>query len=661
MCGIAGLLDIEGRGAPAGVIVGRMTAALTHRGPDDSGVVWGRPRPATLEGVGQRYVDFEAAHNVALGNTRLSILDTSHAGHQPLSDRTARSWIVYNGEVYNFAELRTELEKSGVSFRSRTDTEVVLQLYLRDGPGAFERLNGMFALGIWDGANQELILARDRYGVKPLYYARVPQGFVFASEIKALLGAGVEREVSLESLDRYIAFLWVPEPDTILAGVNKVKPGHWMRVKPGNHTTSAPFWKPRWRGAGYSEIDSGQASDELLARLEQAVTRQTVADVPVGAFLSGGLDSSLVVAMMLRGGHPPARVYTIGFDKADNRYERSGDDLRFARRLARGWGIPDEEIILRPEMLELLPKLIWALDEPLADPAIIPTYLVCQAARAETKVLLGGMGADEIFGGYRRHLSQAVVSRYVGVPRSIKSGLARVVGRLRSGGMSPLAPYIRRAQRFLRAAALAPADRYIDLCTWTDHDTRMDLFDESVREGVRDSDVAGRHREVLAEGAGLDEVDAMLDADTRLYLPSHNLNYTDKISMATSVEVRVPFLDNDLVDYAFRLPSTVKIRRLTGKYVLRQAAAGALPGYVRRRPKTGFAAPIRSWLTQELRGAVADGLSEETLRRRGLFSPPAVVRLLDEQRQGRRDWSYQLWALLTLELWMRAYLDGEVP
>jgi len=660
MCGIAGVFPGDLRSDLDPRLVQAMVQSLSHRGPDDWGIAIGLPdKTSIVEGSSRNVTQFISPLPIGLGNTRLSIIDLSEAGHQPMSSEDGRVWIVYNGEVYNFQDLRRTLEAKGCHFFSRTDTEVILRLYEAEGPECFRRLNGMFALAIWDGRRQELCLDRDRFGIKPLYYISTPTGFAFASEIKALLRVGFPASLNLEALHRYLSFLWVPEPDTILEGVRKLPAGHWMRVRAGGRTEPElhRFWMPHLNGPT-TILGEGATAEALLDRLTVAVSRQTVADVPVGAFLSGGLDSSAVVSLMVRAGRPPERVHSIGFTRRDQRYERVPDDLRYARQLAADLALPYEEVVLRPQVVDLLPKLVWCLDEPMADPAIIPAFLICQAARPYTKVLLSGMGGDELFGGYRRHLSENLFSLYSRFPAPLRRALARAVQSVPSGGTLPFVSSIRHAKKLLGGFQFPPGERYIQLCTWMDPATKESLYSGALRSALREVQAEARHREVLREVASADPVSQMLYLDTCVYLPSHNLNYTDKMSMAASVEVRVPFLDNDLVDFVFQLPPSLKIRGLQGKYILRRALEGVLPPAILSRRKTGFAAPIRSWIVNDLHEMVNDLLSPERVSRRGLFDPSGVSRLLSEQRRGWEDRSYQIWALLTLELWMQAYMDG---
>ncbi len=660
MCGIAGLLP-----APNGKLdvsmLSTMCRAIAHRGPDDWGVAMGSPGPVPSPvGADAAHVTCFTSHTrVGLTNTRLSIIDLSAAGHQPMSSLDGQTWMVYNGELYNFAELRRDLEARGYQFRSKTDTEVILRLFEIEGPACFRRLNGMFALAIWDNRRQTLYLARDRFGVKPLYYSRAAEGFAFASEIKAMWPAGVSRRINFEALNRYLAFQYVPEPDTVLEGVHKVPAGCWMRIAAGD---AEPELHRYWKlDANHKVLDIsiGEAAEALLSKLTDAVVRQTVGDVPVSAFLSGGLDSSGVVALLARAGRPPKSVHAIGFSARDMRYEGGTDDLPYARKLAQQLGLSYDELILTPDLVGLLPKLVWHLDEPLADPAVIPAFLVSQRAAQQTKVLLSGMGGDELFGGYRRHLSQDLLSRFSNLPAPLQRGIGSVVEAIPSGGANPFVASVRRAKKLLHIARARPEDRFVASCMWMEPAMRVSLFSAAVHGAILASDVEARHREALNDCSAADPLSRMLYMDTSVYLPGHNLNYTDKMSMAASVEVRVPFLDNDLVDFAFSLPSSLKVRGLQGKYILKRALEGVLPRDIITRPKTGFAAPIRGWLANDLREMVGDLLSPDRLTRRGLFDPRTVSALLHEQSTGRHDRSYNIWALLNLELWMQSVIDDQ--
>ena len=660
MCGIAGIVQLKGTEPVSAASVEAMCQVLVHRGPDDWGMAFGSPEENPT-GIGDRdhIFSFPSRVPVGLGHQRLSIIDLSPAGRQPMPNEDGTLWILFNGEIYNFADLRPGLEAKGHRFRSHTDTEAVLHLYEEEGVECLQRLNGMFALAIWDSKRGELLLARDRFGIKPLYYAFTAGNFAFASEMKSLLAAlDLPRQLNLEALHRYLTFLWVPEPDTILESVKKVPAGHWMRVGPAGVEVHR-YWDLRLEPA--QGISAHSAAERLRELLQQAVVRQKVADVPVGAFLSGGLDSSTIVSLMTSAGHPPSRVYAAGFAPEDQKYERFPDDLKYARQVAQHLGLEVEEIILRPQMAELFPRLIWNLDEPLADPAIIPAYLICRAAQPTSKVLLSGMGGDEILGGYRRHLTERYVAMYHLVPGPLrKMVLDPLINLLPSGGAHPLVAQFRYAKKLVRGASLPPGMRYIGYCSWMSDGQKEQLYTPDVRSALQDTSSNQRHAEFLAQVAHADPISQMLYLDTMLYLPGHNLNYTDKMSMAASVEVRVPFLDNDVVDFAATLQPDFKVRGFTGKYLLRRAMNGVLPREVLHRGKAGFGAPIRAWLHHDLRDMVGDLLSKERLQRRGLFDPDAVQRLVGDNQRGKEDNSYQIWALLTLELWMQTFLEGEV-
>lgn len=658
MCGIAGLLP-RSTGRLDTAMLSNMCAILKHRGPDDWGVALGQPgSPPSTTFESPHIGHFESARRIGLASTRLSIIDLSAAGHMPMGSHDRERWIAFNGEIYNFAALRQQLEAGGCRFRSKTDTEVILQLFEREGPECFRHLNGMFAVAIWDGVDQALYLARDRFGVKPLYYASGAEGFVFASEIKAMWGAGVSTDIDLDALNRYLTFLYVPEPETILRNVRKVPAGSWLRISSADAVpTIQPFWRltPNTDAGRFTEPE---IAEELRRKVAEAVVRQTIGDVPVSAFLSGGLDSSAIVSLMCQAGRPPASVHCIAFSPDDRRFEGGAEDVPYARRLASHLGLTLQETLLQPDLVSLLPKLVWHLDEPVADPAIIPAFLVAQSAATQSKVLLSGMGADEVFGGYRRQQVGRLLSWYAAIPPPVRRLLRRLLASSRVARGSKAATYVRYAKRLLALADVHPAKQYIEASAWMDAETRTPLFSGDVRSVLNAGLVAIRHEERLAEVSDRDAVTQALYLDTLVYLPGHNLNYTDKMSMAASVEVRVPFLDNDLVDYAFSVPSGLKIKGLQGKYILRKALTSVVPTEILNRPKTGFAAPIRSWLHRDLHDMTRDLLAPGLVGRRGLFEPRAITALLDDELSGREDRSYNVWALLSLELWMQQVTDS---
>lgn len=654
MCGIAGLFAVGDRAVDVAT-ARRMSRAIAHRGPDDDGLVAFRADAKGLDALDASAADVAGAF-CAFAHRRLAILDLSPAGHQPMASADGRLWITFNGEIYNFPELRRELEALGRAFRTRTDTEVLLAGYEAWGPAVVERLNGMFAFALLDArdpADPVLFLARDRFGQKPLYVAEAGGGVAFASELKALLEVpGVSREIDLAALDAYLALLWVPEPRTILRAVRKLPAGASLRITRRGREERR-WWTPDVPGG--PPVDEDAAARELAAILARAVTRTSIADVPVAAFLSGGLDSTAIVALMARAGAPPVAAHAVGFSAADRAHEGFPDDLAYAREVARGLALPLEETVLEASLAIDLPRLVWHLDEPLADPAILPLYAMCVAARGRTKVLLSGMGADEVFGGYRRHLAAPWLARWRRIPRPVRRSLAAALDRLPSAGAGRLRHAARRAKRFLRAAEEPNGDAWLGLASWTTPEERARLYAPRVA-----AQAAGGASRLLPPPPARGGLDGMLVRDAGLYLPSHNLNYTDKISMAASVEVRAPFLDHEVVDFAARLPARTKVARGIGKRVLRRAVRGIVPEAVLRRGKTGFGAPIRAWLTGPLLPTLERVLSEERLRKRGLFEPREVQGAIVALRTGREDTSHLLWALLVLELWMDAY-GAEVP
>jgi asparagine synthase (glutamine-hydrolysing) len=645
MCGIAGLANCGDR-----EVLARMTHVQAHRGPDDSGL-WER-----------RFPD---GSYIGLGSRRLAILDLSADGHMPMCNHGRSVWITYNGEIYNYADLRRELQSKGHTFVSNTDTEVVLHLYEQEGAECVKKLNGMFAFAICDlrSARPELFLARDHFGVKPFYYAHHGRKLAFASEVKALLHVPqIEAELDLESLHQYLTFLWVPDPNTMFRSIYKLPAGHCATFCDGElkitqywdltfPRTDAPF--PR------AEAD---LADELRERLRQSVESQMVSDVPVGAFLSAGLDSSSIVAMMRQTSSQPVRTYTITFPQEYRVGETTLDDPDVPARLARRIGCENQKIVVEPDVADLLPRLTWHMDEPTADPAIITAYLVCREARKQATVLLSGVGGDELFAGYRKHAAHRWASAYQRVPRFLRSGIESGLEALPGFRGTSMKGQVRLAKKMARSASLAPQDRFIQNCTYLDGDQKLNLYTAQIQDQLRSSDPATQHNSRFNEVRDADFLNQMLYLDTKIFMTSLNLNYNDKMSMASSVEVRVPFLDRELAEFAaWNIPPSLKLKgffRSTTKHILREAMRDVLPAEVLHQPKAGFAAPVDYWLANDLREMVDDLLSETNIRSRGLFRPEAVRRYVDEHRDGAEDWSMQIWQFLTLEHWMRIFLDS---
>jgi asparagine synthase (glutamine-hydrolysing) len=565
-----------------------------------------------------------------------------------------RYWITYNGELYNFRELRSQLQADGFRFRSDCDTEVLLAMYARYGEGMLDRLNGIFALAIWDSERDELFLARDRLGVKPLYHAEEGGALYFASEPKALLPALRPPSLRHTAIAEYLTFLWVPDPGTLFEGIHQLPAGHCARYADGELAVRQ-YWDASFAVEG--GVSEAAWTEQVRETTQAAVRRQMVSDVPLGSFLSGGLDSGAVVATMRRTS-PRVTAYTVGFSEEDLAHEIVPDDLRYARRLGRELGLDHRERVLSPEIVELLPKLIWHMDEPIADPAAITTYLICAAARERLTVILSGMGADEIFAGYPRHLAARLTRPADLLPRAWRRGIRKSLdGRLTMGGPGRLRGPRRNAMKLLRGIDQPFMDRYLTYCSYYRPEELPGLLSSELRAELGSHDALHRHREHVSHGEGEDWLNQLLYVDMKTFLPCLNLAYTDRMSMAASTEVRVPLLDDELVDLASRIPPSLKLRRMTRKYVLKRAMQGVLPEAVIWRPKAGFGAPLRAWMGGGLRPLIDDCLSPATVRERGLFDPVAVRSLVRDNEAGTADNALRIWALVVLELWQRTFLD----
>ena len=626
MCGIAGYFG--GFHEP---LLDRMGAIIAHRGPDDRG----------------EWLDPERL--VGLAHRRLSILDTSSGGHQPMSALNGAVQITYNGEIYNFRELARDLEAKGHTFLTRSDTEVLLAMYLEHGTEMMSHLNGMFAFALWDARERQLLLARDHLGVKPLYYTTVQSGFLFASELKALLlSPEVDRRIDPVALDQHLAFGWTTAPRTIIDGINKLEPGHALVVKDGRIDK-------KWR---YYDIPYGQPLDdrsesslaeELRHVLESAVERQMVSDVPVGAFLSGGLDSSAVVAMM-RLARPDYRIpcYTIGFEDESD-LDGSPADLPYARRVAGKLEVDLKVVTTGPDMIRHLDRMLYHLDEPQGDPAPINAMLIAQRAQADgIKVLLSGAGGDDIFSGYRRHHALRLERAWGWLPRPGRGALTRLSRIAKS----------RRIRRAFEYAKMGSDDRLMSYFLWSSDETRMALYSPVVRDAIEKSKTTDPLKESLSRIPDEpDRLNRMLYLETKHFLADHNLNYTDKMAMAHGVEVRVPLIDPDLVAFAARVPPGLKQRGSIGKHLFKKAMEPFLDHDVIYRPKTGFGAPLRRWLRNELAELMDDVLDETSIDKRGVLRGEAVRRLIEDDRAGRIDATYTVFSILCFELWCRTFID----
>jgi asparagine synthase (glutamine-hydrolysing) len=607
-----------------------MSDRIAHRGPDATGT-WS-------------HQDDRVA--VQLGHRRLSIIDLSTAADQPLSKHGLT--LSYNGELYNYRELRAELSTSGVRFTTKSDTEVVLEAWRCWGPGALGRFRGMFAFALFDQGTGDLILARDPLGIKPLYYLPRGDGVIFASELKALVAAaGSELRIEPGSLVASMLYYWVPDQRCAIDGVQKLPGGSWAHFRPDGRSSVQHYWRVADVAA---EAAAGPPAD-LGPVIEESVAAHLVSDVPVSSFLSGGLDSS-IVTVLAHQAEAGIDAYTITFRPEDQRLEAMPDDAVYARKVAARFGIDLHEIEISPNIVDLLPRMVDVLDEPIGDPAAINTLLMCEAARERgIKVILSGMGADELFGGYRKHLACLMASRYCNLPGPARAAVRSTVDRLpvtvRGRGLR----YARWAKRFLTFAELSEEPRFRRSYTMYDPDGLAALVSPDLAGYV--DQVVQEHADVYNDNSLPDEVNRMCLADTRMFLPGLNLAYTDRASMAASVEVRVPFVDPVVARAAFSFQGSTKIRRRQGKVALKRAAESWLPHEIVHRPKASFSAPLRAWVRGDLQEVIRDVLVGGELVESGMIRRDALSRLIQDEQAGREDRSKQIWQLLTLELWYR--------
>jgi len=656
MCGIVGV-----QGDFPRELLKRMTDCVAHRGPDGEGVLW---------------IDTPNLTRTGLGHRRLAIIDLSAAGCQPMvlrppgADADSVLTLVFNGEIYNYRELRSELVAEGHRFVTQTDSEVLLHLYERDGLGMLDRLNGIFAFALHDARTAgrppgvdrgALFLARDQAGVKPLYFSCTPQGFLFASEIKALLcHPALAREIDPLALHQMLAYLWTPAPRTMLRAVRKLEPGCAMIVHRGSVAKHWRYYRLPYDG-GRDLRPRAAIAAELNLRVAEAVRRQLVADVPVGAFLSGGLDSSAVVAMMRRA-QPERQIqcFSIGFgDDVDT--EGNPADLPYARRVAKHLNVDLEEIRIDATAIGRLEEMVALLDEPQADPAPINALFIAERARSMgIPVLLSGAGGDDIFSGYRRHRALRFERWWAWLPQRARAAIQSAAVREAMGaGRHQGKVTGRRLAKMFAHAGADEEQRLIAYFWWSPDGLRRNLYSETFAAQIGTADVAEPLRASLAEiPAERDPLQRMLFLETRHFLADHNLNYTDRAGMSAGVEVRVPLLDLDLISFASKIPPSMKQRGGEGKSIFKEAMRQMLPHDVIYRPKSGFGAPLRRWLRRELAPLVEDTLDPAALRRRGFFDPRAVRALIDDDRRGRIDGSYTLFALMCFELWCRRFIDA---
>jgi asparagine synthase (glutamine-hydrolysing) len=620
MCGIAGFADPELDPSIALERLRPMLAAIRHRGPDDEGAF--------------------AEAGIVLGMRRLSIIDLA-TGQQPIHNEDRTIWVVFNGEIYNYSALRGDLEERGHRFYTSSDTETIVHAYEEWGEEAFARLRGMFGIALWDSRNRALVLARDRAGIKPLHYAVADNRLYFGSEIKSLLESGaIERRLDASALDHYLAFLYTPRESSIFAGVRKLPPGHVARWADGRLTI-----RRFWELPAFEQLPEGDAVATVRQVLREAVSSHLMSEVPLGAFLSGGVDSSVVVALMAHASGRPVKTFSIGFN------EPRFDELPHARLVAEHLGTDHHEFVVKPDALAIVDDLVTHFDEPFGDASAIPTWYVSQIASRHVTVVLSGDGGDELFGGYDRYIPHPRVAAF---DRWAPPG-----SRAMAGALWPRLRHGARGKNFLRRVARDERGRYVDAMTFFQYDERASLLSGDVRAALNGSDPETSFDRRFNRFAGRLPWDAqMMAVDFETYLPEDILTKIDRMSMAHSIESRVPLLDNEVIELAARLPARLKIQNGRRKHILKEAAAGLVPASILTRRKQGFGVPIGVWFRNHgLRDLFGDLLLSPRARQRGYFDSRFVVRLVEEHLAARREHTLRLWGLAMFELWHRLYLD----
>jgi asparagine synthase (glutamine-hydrolysing) len=625
MCGIVGIVRGDGSDVDQ-TLLARMCAAIRHRGPDDDG--------------------FYINGNVGLGMRRLSIIDLK-GGQQPIHNQDRTAWIVFNGEIYNYLELRDKLEKLGHTFYTNSDTEVIIHAYDRYGADCPKHLRGMFAFAIWDERTQELFLARDRVGKKPILYSQVNGQFIFGSEFSALLlHPDIGRDIDTEALHHYLSFMCVPAPLTAYRAIRKLEPGHSLRWRKGEIRIEQ-YWRPDFsKKLDISEQEAGERAIEIL---REAVKVRLMSEVPLGAFLSGGIDSSAVVALMSEESSEPVKTFSIGFEEQDF------SELHHARRVAEHVGTDHHEFIVRPDALELLPTLVEHYGEPYADSSAIPTYYVARETRKHVTVALNGDGGDESFAGYERYAAMRLAESYHRLPALLRNSIVKRVGLIPSSETQR--SRARDVKRFIQAASLPKTERYLRWVSVFDTEAKQNLYSESFLQQTRNISAASILDPWFARANGSGIVDAALLTDIMTYLPNDLLVKVDIATMAVSLEARSPFLDHHVIEFAASLPEKLKLRGLTTKYLLKRILKKLLPAENLDRRKMGFGVPIGHWFRGTLQPFLRETLLSEVSLDRGLFRPEALKSLVELHTRGERDHSHQLWTLLMLELWFQRFID----
>jgi len=628
MCGITGCVgDISPNS------LRKMTDIISHRGPD--------------------FQSFESIDNVHFGHTRLSILDLNDSSNQPLWDANKLACIVFNGEIYNFKILKKELIKKGYIFKSSGDTEVLVNMYLEYGVSMFRKLNGIFALAIWDTRTKNLIIAKDHFGVKPLYYSCNNNGFFFSSEIKSILASNkIQKEININSLYRSLVFMWSPGKETIFKNIFKVSPGHYMIITDGNINEDVCYWE--WPEYKPNKLSLSENKDMICKSLEESIKSQLISDVPIGTFLSGGLDSSLITSIASKSKDIVIESFTID----TNLDKKNGDgfinDLPYAKKVSDDLSVPLNIVKSEPDIINDLPKMVYHLEELQSDPAGINVMMITKLAKSKgIKVLLSGTGGDDIFSGYRRHFAIMFEKYWSFLPNFIRKHI-----KLLSSKFSNFGPKGRRIAKAFSYADISSDERLISYFYWIDPVKAKNLFVDDISKNLNKNILNSPIKDSLKKIKTQNSLERMLHIEKSHFLSDHNLPYTDKMSMANGIEVRVPFLDENLLQSASQINSKLKQKKSEGKWILKKVAEKFISKKVIYRSKTGFGAPLRFWLNNELRDYVDFYLSEVNIKKRGIFKYEEIKKLINDDRKGIGDYSYTIFALLYLEIWFETFMDN---
>jgi asparagine synthase (glutamine-hydrolysing) len=652
MCGICGEIELNNKRTNL-EIVKRMCEVMVHRGPDDEGMVFIK---------GNQYVEVknfrESPSNindfeVALGHRRLSIIDLSEAGHQPMCNEDASVWIVFNGEIYNFQEVKEKLVKKGHFFKSKSDTEVILHSYEEWGVECLSHFRGMFAFAIWDSRLQQLFMARDRLGKKPLVYFCQNGHFAFASEIKALLQVqDVERKVNDTAIHHYLTYQYVPSPDTIFEGIKKLPPAHYLLYDRTGNIKIERYWKLNFNSGQKPYTDLQELSNLIRAELEESVKLRLISDVPLGAFLSGGVDSSLIVGIMARLSEKPVKTFSIGFE------EKDFDELSYAQLVSNHFATEHHEFIVKPNAVEILPKLVWHYNEPFADPSAIPTYYVASLTKDFVKVVLTGDAGDENFAGYPRYLRSKWVALFTKIPESVRRDFMPEFLRIFSS-LHWREKTLNRLADFIEKLSSNQARNYLEQIKYFNDKEKEDIYSEQFSKKLQHVDSVDYLIAKSEESETDDLIDQLLYVDINSYLPEDLLVKVDIATMANSLEARVPFLDHKFMELAAGIPSQLKLKGTESKFILKKTFKDLLPDAIFKRKKMGFGVPLSRWFRKELRDYIYEILLDNKTMNRGYFKREGIERLLNDHITLRYDHSARIWALLVLEIWFRVFMDKE--